>query len=113
MLYHRAFPNRLPVTSLVLAFAQRLVGPTSAIILKYQPILRFFLEEGAHPDAKDTLGQTTLHYNVMMNPLLPMAELLLKHQADPNTQTRVGSSPLLNAVQGSRVRPPHLCLPEQ
>ena len=49
----------------------------------------------------DTLGQTALHYAVMMKPLRPMAELLLEHGADPNTQTRVGSSPLLNAVQGS------------
>ena len=93
ILYYRAFPNRLPITSLVLAFAQRLVGPTSAIIPKYQPILQFFLERGARPDAKDTLGQTALHYAVMMNPLLPMAELLLEHGADPNTQTELDPVP--------------------
>ena len=106
ILYYRALPNRLPITILVLAFAQRSLEPTSAALQKYEPILQFFLEKGARPNAKDTLGQTALHYSVMMNPFPPLAELLLEHGADPNAQTRSGYGPMMNAVQGAHVRPP-------
>ena len=105
ILYYRAFPNRLPITSLVLAFAQRSVHPTMAAMEKYHPILQFLLEKGARPDAKDTLGQTALHYAVMTQPMPSLAQLLLEHGADPNTQNRIGATPLLNAVQYPYVRP--------
>lgn len=69
--------------------------------------------ERARPDAKDTLGQTALHYSVMMNPFPPLAELLLEHGADPNTQTRSGYVPLMNAVQSAHVRPPVFTWPAE
>ena len=102
LLYYRALPNHLPITNLVLAFAQRQLGLTSAAIKAYKPILKF-LGKGARPNAKDIAGQTALHSAVMLNPMPPLPELLLKHGADPNMQSRVGATPLLSAVQAPNV----------
>ena len=99
LLYYRALPNRLPIISLVLAFAQRSARPRSDNIKMYKPILNFLLEKGARFDAKDIAGQTALHFAVLVSPTPALAEVLLNHRADPNMRNRTGASPLINAVQ--------------
>lgn len=61
------------------------------------------LAKGANPNVVDSQGLTPLMYHSRTGKT-ESVELLLKHKADPNTQTPDGESALMTAV-GERVRP--------
>ncbi len=46
-----------------------------------------------------------MHLAVMLDPFLPLTELLLQRGADVNAQTHTGATPLLLSVQAFEVRP--------
>ncbi len=102
-LYYRAFPTRTPIVALVTFIAQRKDTPYEEAISEFKPILNFWLDKGARVDAKDAYGQTALHMAVRLNPVLPLAEILLQRGADVNMQTRSGTTALTNCVAAGEV----------
>ncbi len=75
-------------------------------------MVALLLANGAKVDAADRMGMTPLHlaaarpsYTGLNN---TWADMLLKHNANPNTQDKSGRTPLLLAIKGYRSGPPRM-----
>ena len=102
-LLYRATPYYLPITSLVVSLAQRTSAPKEEAIAKYVAILEWLLDEGARVDARDIGGYTALAHAAAHNPVLPLAEVLLRNGANVNYQNRFGAPVLMSAVMAAEV----------
>lgn len=102
-LSYRATPNHLPITSLVVALAQRTTAPKAEAVPKYVSILEWLLDEGARVDARDVGGYTALGHAAAHTPVLSMAGVLLLKGANVNYQNRFGASVLMSAVMAAEV----------
>lgn len=109
-LSYRATPNHLPITSLVVALAQRTTAPKPEAIPKYVNMLEWLLDEGARVDARDIGGYTALGHAAAHTPVLSLAEVLLRKGADVNYQNRFGASVLMSAVMAAEVRVVHCAM---
>ena len=103
LLSYRATPNYLPITSLVVALAQRTTIPKKEALPEYAAILEWFLDQGARVDARDIGGFTALGYAAAHTPVLQLAEVLLRKGANPNYQNRFGCTALMSAVVAAEV----------
>jgi len=65
-------------------------------------LLKDALNGGADPNAKDSFGNTALHFATFAPSEEPM-KLLLTAGAEVNVQSRRGESPLLSAVRNAQV----------
>jgi len=65
-------------------------------------IVRLLLANGAAVNAQDHQGQTPLLRACFNPPDVPVASLLLDHQADPNLKWKTGDTPLHSAVYERR-----------
>lgn len=71
------------------------IQPTYVAIAKQDPeLLRFILDRGANPNARDSQGMTPL----MWQPSYATTEVLLAHGADPNAADNDGESVLTCVV---------------
>ena len=103
LLSYRATPNFLPITSFVVALAQRTTMPRAQAMTAYSAILTWLLDKGARVDAKDIGGYTALGHAAAHTPVLPLAEILLQKGADVNQRNRFGSPVLISAVMAAEV----------
>ncbi|GIL77258.1 hypothetical protein Vretifemale_6746 [Volvox reticuliferus] len=119
----RALEARMPLTTVVIAGAQRIrlasAGqhePTgrsesdSARSIGHANVLRRLIEAGARVNARDAIGYTALHHATAHNPVLDLAEILLEAGADVNVQDRFGVTPLMCAVMVAEPRSVRLLL---
>ena len=102
-LSYRATPNHLPITSLVVALAQRTTAPKAEAVPKFVTILEWLIDEGARVDARDIGGYTALGHAAAHTPVLPLAEVLLRKGANVNYQNRFGATVLMSAVMAAEV----------
>ena len=102
-LSYRATPNHLPITSLVVALAQRTSAPKQEALPKYTAILEWLIDEGARVDARDIGGYTALGHAAAHTPVLSLAEVLLRKGANVNDQNRFGATVLMSAVMSAQV----------
>lgn len=102
-LVYRATPNYLPITSLIVAMAQRCV-PQESSLPGYEAILAWVLEQGARVDARDIGFYTALGHAAAHHPVMGMAQVLIDKGADVNSKNRFGATVPHSAVMASEVR---------
>ena len=101
-LLYRATPNYLPITSLIVAMAQRCT-PQEEAMPGYIEILTWVLEQGARVDARDIGGYTALGHAAAHHPVLKLAQVLIDKGADVNSRNRFGCTVLHSAIMASEV----------
>lgn len=67
-------------------------------------VARWFLENGAHPNAQDDKGHTALHLAVKKNLKASFVNLLLSYGADPKLENNEGVSAFSLAGQTAKRR---------
>ncbi|GLI59464.1 hypothetical protein VaNZ11_001347 [Volvox africanus] len=118
-----ALEMRMPLTSVVVAGAQRIrlaldtqhertgrFDSDSARGLGHANILRRLIEAGARVNARDAMGYTALHHATSCSLALDLAEILIEAGADVNVQDRFGVTPLIGAVMVAEPRSVRLLL---
>lgn len=99
-LLYRATPNYLPITSLIVAMAQR---TAEEAMPGYIEILTWVLDQGARVDARDIGGYTALGHAAAHHPVLKLAQVLIDKGADVNYRNRFGCTVLHSAIMASEV----------
>lgn len=68
--------------------------------VKHPKLFRYLLEQGGNPFMTDPWNNTVLHF-AAMNGVAETIEMLVAAGLDPNVQTKFGTTPLFQAMNGS------------